>query len=171
MAQPKKPLLCLNARAIFQCKIEAIMVNFKTFLSNSFRAINLNLATVSHKKLLLLVATDASLTTEMLRHACRHVTLTGGTTLIDTHTLATLLIDIRASQTTLNHPGCWPDRAPPAFLFSRPTLVCGQRNRSVDHSAQCLPCSDPSYVFPAASTGAPGTDPSRNAAINKNRNM
>ena len=117
MAKPKKPLRCLNARAIFQCKIEAIMVNFKTFLSNSFRAINLNLATVCHKKLLLLVATDASLTTEMLRHACRHVTLTGGTTLIDTHTLSSLLIDIRASQTTLNHPGCWPDRAPPAFLF------------------------------------------------------
>ena len=120
MAHPKKPLLCLNARAIFQCKIEAIMFNFKTLLSNSFRAINLNLATVSHKKLLLLVATDASLTTEMLRHACRHVTLTGGTTLIDTHTLASLLIDIRASQTTLNHPGCWPDRAPPAFLFFSP---------------------------------------------------
>tara|TARA_X000000950_G_scaffold288893_1_gene408136 strand:- start:128 stop:328 length:201 start_codon:yes stop_codon:yes gene_type:complete len=66
MAQPKKPLRCFNARAIFQCKIEAIMVKFKTFLSNSLRAINLNLATVSHKKLLLLVATDASLTTEML---------------------------------------------------------------------------------------------------------
>ena len=117
MAQPKKPLRCLNARAIFQCKIEAIMVKFKTFLSSSLRAINLNLATVSHKKLLLLVATDAAFTAEMLWHACCHVTLAGGTTLINTHTLASFFIDIRAPQTTLNDPGCWPGGTPPAFLF------------------------------------------------------
>ena len=118
MAQPKKQLRWLNAKAISQCKIWAIMFQLKTFLSNSLRSINLNLAAVTHKeKLLFLIAADAAFTAEMLWHACCHVTLAGGTTLINTHTLAGFFIDIRAPQTTLNNAGCWPGGTPPAFLF------------------------------------------------------
>jgi hypothetical protein len=66
---------------------------------------------------LLLFAVNTSLTAEFLRHACCHVTLTGGPTLIDTHPFAGFLVDIRSTQAALDHTACRPRRTPSAFLF------------------------------------------------------